>query len=84
MPNLSAWRVNDVVAYDAMLEVAGTLTALLLNIARAGGDDALTARRELAEVRHAVLAVDGYDRAAVEALATRLRARIGDLSGAAS
>lgn len=84
MPNLSAWRVNDVVAYDVMLEVAGSLSALLLKVARAGGDDASASRQELDEVRRVVLAVDGYDRGAVEALAGRLRARISGLSGAAS
>lgn len=82
MANLSAWRVNDVVAYDLTLEVACTLISSLLNVARLGGDDA--ARQELAEIRQAVRAVNSYDRVAVEALSDRMRARVGQLSGSAS
>ncbi|MGC5173339.1 hypothetical protein ACLQ2Q_22075 [Microbacterium sp. DT81.1] len=84
MANLSAWRVNDVVAYEVMREVAGTLTAHLWNVARSGGERAVDARRELAQVRSELLAVDGYDRRAVDALTARLRARTPELPGDSS
>jgi len=73
----SAWRVNDVVAYDVMRESATTLTALLLESVT---DDAGVA--ELAELRRAVLNVDGYDRVQVGALASSINYRIAELSRA--
>lgn len=84
MTQAAEWRVNDTVAYDVMRETAATLTAHLLRIARADGPDSDTARAELAEVRRAVLAVNGFDRAAVDAHTSQLLARIAQLSGAAT
>lgn len=34
MTSLSAWRVDDVVTYDVLLGLAGTVTALLLEVVR--------------------------------------------------
>ena len=80
MAEMSAWRTNDVVAFDVMREAATTLTALLVNAARSALDPQ-TARGELAQLRRDVLAVDAYDRAAVAALASRVNVRIRQLSG---
>jgi len=80
--NTSGWRVNDVVAYEAMRESATTLTALLLRAANSRAlapDDVLV---ELAELRRDVLAVDGYNRDAVSALTERITGRIRLLSRA--
>lgn len=80
LAGISAWRANDVVAYEAMRESATTLSALLL---RASGGDPTAPSSFEAEVktlRDAVLSVDGYDRAAVSALATRIHDRIAELT----
>ncbi|MBW9108978.1 hypothetical protein JNB63_07330 [Microbacterium trichothecenolyticum] len=77
----SPWRVNDVVTYDWMRHNATALTALLIAIARAGGDEAEQARVELAEWRREVEMVDGFDRAGVIALADRIDRRIRELEG---
>ncbi|MFB8146630.1 hypothetical protein ACFC1W_07785 [Microbacterium sp. NPDC056003] len=63
--------MNDVVAYEAMRESATTLSALLL---RSSADI------EVRELRDAVVGVDGYDRAAVSALAAHIRGRIAELT----
>lgn len=71
LAGISAWRANDVVAYEAMRESATTLSALLL---RSSADI------EVRELRDAVVGVDGYDRAAVSALAAHIRRRIAELT----
>lgn len=73
---ISVWRVNDVVAYDAMRESATTLTALLL-----GATYQDVAQADVAQLRGDVRAVDAYDRAAVAALAARINSHIADLTG---
>lgn len=78
---ISAWRVNDVVAYDAMRGSATTLTALLLGATHREQD---VTRADIARLRGDVLAVDAYDRAAVAALAVRIDSRIAGLSGASA
>jgi hypothetical protein len=76
----SLWHVNDVVAYDLMRETANSVQARLIDLARNGD---MAAARELAEVRRATLAVDGYDRAAVDAYMQHLRQRDTELAQAA-
>lgn len=80
----SAWRVNDVVAYESMREAATRLAALLLAPARHSVETSERSGAELAQLRHDVLTVDGYDRAAVAAIARRIDARIGELAGVSS
>lgn len=77
----SPWRVNDVVTYDRMRHNATTLTALLIAVAHARGDEAEQPQVELAEWRREVETVDGFDRAAVTALADRIDRRIRELEG---
>ena len=77
---MSAWRVNDVVAYDLMRASATRLTALLLALADADRGTSNGATGEVAQLRHDVLTVDGYDRAAVVALALRIDERIESLA----
>jgi hypothetical protein len=77
----SMWHVNDVVAYDVMREVSGSLQARLLERLRHG--DA-SAQAELLEVRHTTIAVDGYDRAAVDSYTQQLQLRDAELARAAS
>ncbi|WP_409047881.1 hypothetical protein AB2L57_01065 [Microbacterium sp. HA-8] len=69
--------MNDVVAYDAMRESATTLIALLLGATRHDPDLAQT---DVAQLREDVLAVDAYDRDAVNTLSARINSRIADLS----
>lgn len=76
----SPWRVNDVVAYDLMREAAARAMALL-SVAAQSGDSGHDARRELAQLRREVLAIDSYDRAAVATLAARIDQRIRELEG---
>ena len=51
----SRWRVNDIVAYDVMRELSGSVQARLLERVRSGDD---SARAELLEVRRTTLGVD--------------------------
>lgn len=81
MAEFSAWRVNDVVAYDLMGESALALTALLARAAISDSRMSDPVRLELAQLQHDILTVDGYDRVAVSALAERIAARIRELSG---
>jgi hypothetical protein len=76
----SMWRVNDIVAYDVMRELSASLQARLLDRLREGDE---SARIELLEVRRATLAVDGYDRSAVDALTRQLQGRDTELAQAA-
>ena len=71
------WHVNDVVTYDAMRELSSSVQAHLLDRERDGDG---TARDELLEIRRATLAVDGYDRAAIEAFSEQLQRRDAELA----
>lgn len=78
---ITAWRVNDVVAYDRMRESASALTSLLLQSSSATTEERSGARTELAQLRHDLLSLDGYDRVAVGELAARIDNRIAELKG---
>ena len=71
------WHVNDVVAYDAMRELSASVQAHLLDREREGDG---TARAELLEIRRLTLAVDGYDRTAVDEFSQRLQRRDVELT----
>lgn len=71
------WHVNDVVAYDAMRELSASVQAHLLDRERDGDG---TARAELLEIRRMTLAVNGYDRAAVDAVSQQLHRRDVELT----
>ncbi|MBO1740734.1 hypothetical protein [Leifsonia sp. TF02-11] len=75
----SSWHVNDVVAYDLMRELSSTVQSRLVENRRRG--DA-AAHDELLEVRGATLAIDGYDRAAVDAYTQQLQRRDAQLAQA--
>lgn len=76
----SMWRVNDIVAYDVMRELSSSVQARLIDRVRDGDEDA---RTEVLEVRRTTLAVDGYDRLAVEAFTKQLQGRETELAQAA-
>jgi len=76
----SMWHVNDVVAYDVMRELSGSLQVRLLERIRLGDE---SAQAEFLEVRRTTIAVDGYDRAAVDSYAQQLRLRDAELATAA-
>lgn len=77
----SAWRANDVVAYEAMRDDADTAIALLLRLSREGAFPASRAHSEAAAIRRQVFEVDGFDRDAVNATRLALEQRISTLSG---
>jgi hypothetical protein len=77
---ISAWRANDVVEYDAMRDSATLLTALLLRESNAGTASGREVQADIDQLRKDVLTVDGYDRAAVAALAARIRSRVAEMS----
>lgn len=81
MAGITAWRVNDVVAYDRMRESASALTSLLLQSSSATTEEPSDVRAELAQLRHDLLSLDGYDRVAVGDLAARIDNRIAELKG---
>ncbi|WP_344780370.1 hypothetical protein [Microbacterium kribbense] len=72
--------MNDVVAYDRLRAAATSLTALLLGSALPHD----VARAEVIQLRRDLLAVDGFDRTAVDELAGRVSERIRDLAGGRS
>lgn len=75
------WRVNDIVAYDVMRELASSVQARLIDQVRDGDE---SARTELLAVRRNTLAVDGYDRSAVDVFMQHLQGRDAELAQAAS
>jgi hypothetical protein len=75
------WRVNDVVAYDLMRELASSVQAHLIDQIRRGDT---SARNELLQTRRGTLAVNGYDRAAVDAHTQQLQQRDTELAAAAT
>ncbi|MDL9978592.1 hypothetical protein [Microbacterium candidum] len=81
--NHSAWRTNDVVAYDAMREAVNTAIALLMRLADEGAMLQRIANEEAAEIRREMLLVDGYDRTAIDAARATFDARVANLAGAA-
>ncbi|GAA1961871.1 hypothetical protein GCM10009776_25710 [Microbacterium deminutum] len=77
----SAWRANDIVAYDRLRATANVAIALLFQLVDDGAMTASAASAQAAEVRNEVLRVDGFNRAAVDAAQTGLDTRIGALGG---
>jgi len=80
-PLRSPWRVSDVVAYDELREAANALIAALLRQARTGEAGRAESLKHSADIRGSVLAVDGYDRTAIDAARAEmdaLRARLSD------
>ncbi len=75
---VAAWRLDDVAEYDSMRELGNELIATLC--ARALVDVASPANLdEVAQVREALLAVDGFDRAKVRHLSAALSRRLWEL-----
>ncbi|GAA1661903.1 hypothetical protein [Microbacterium lacus] len=81
MAQVSAWRVSDATAYDQMRADAARLCGLLLRVPSGDGKSADARAEELAGIRRDAVSVDGFDRRAIDALASRFRARIAELSG---
>lgn len=80
MAGISAWRVNDVVAYEAMRESATLLTNLLLRSSIEDTGPSAAALSELRQLYRDILDVDGHDRAAVKSLADRIAVRVAELT----
>jgi hypothetical protein len=72
------WRVNDVVAYDVMRELSGSVQARLLDRIQRGDE---SARTDLQDVRLATTHLDGYDRVKVDAYTQQLGLRAVELAG---
>lgn len=76
MAHSGAWRVGDVLAYDAMRDAAAELVGVLLSEPDPG-DDVLSAA---VAVRRVSLDVDGHDRQAVDAATLQFRGRLDELA----
>lgn len=76
MADISAWRVNDVVAFEGMRESAIMLTALLLHRSTDGRQTLSSAIDEVTTLRESVLNTDSDDRAAVSRLSKSIDRRI--------
>lgn len=79
MADISAWRVNDVVAFEAMRESATMLTALLLHGSTDGRQTLSGAIDEVTKLRESVLKTHSDDRAEVSRLAKSIERRIVQL-----
>lgn len=77
----SAWRANDVVAYDALRDAVGTAIATLFRLADEGVLEPAAAVREATDIRRLLLDVDAYDRVAVEAARISLEQQLTELTG---
>ncbi|MGC5224886.1 hypothetical protein ACPW96_20165 [Micromonospora sp. DT81.3] len=77
----SAWRPNDVVAYEAMRDAANTAIALLLRLSGDGAILPSQVHSEAASIRRQLFQVDGYDRDGVNAARVAFEERIATLSG---
>ena len=84
MAGISAWRVNDAVAYDLMRESATVLISSLVRLADRDASGSGQFRSEVADLRRRLVSVDAYDRAAVTVLTRAIEGRIDELSGASS
>lgn len=77
----SAWRANDVVAYDSLRDAVSTAIATLLRLADDGTLEVGQAVREAAAIRRELFDVDAYDRDAVDSARATLEQRVADLTG---
>lgn len=82
MTSRSAWRTNDVVAYDAMRESASMLLSLLVATSTVNDADHDANAREIEALRDHAVGVQAYDRGAVSALSVRIVNRIAELTEA--
>lgn len=80
MARISAWRVNDAVAYEAMRESATLLTSLLLQSSIESSGPSAAALSELQQLHRDILDVDGHDRVALNSLADRIAVRTAELT----
>lgn len=74
----SAWRPDDIVAYEEMRDLAVAAQDILIARARRDVSQA-AARTEAARLRHETLAIDGFDRKAVDEHTRRLALRLTEL-----
>ena len=74
----SGWGTSDVVAYDAMRDLARAVIGMLLK-GRAEGVDG--SAEEAHAIHGRVMLVDGRDRAVIDALTADLATRWAELSG---
>lgn len=75
----SAWRPDDIVAYEEMRDLAISVQSLLIARARQDNGLAIGARAEATQIRCDTLAIDGFDRKAVDARTRRLALRLLEL-----
>lgn len=80
MAGTSAWRVSDVVEYNLVREVGVALSCALLEALRRDLSPANAVRVELMSLHREVATVDGFDRAAVADLMSRLETRLAELT----
>lgn len=77
----SAWRANDIVAYDAVREAANLAIAAVLRLADEGAILHDRAVAEASVILRELLAVDAFDRPALDSLLERFRKRAAEYSG---
>ncbi|OCG75898.1 hypothetical protein [Microbacterium sediminis] len=77
----SAWRANDLAAYDAACEAANGAIAALLGLADDGAMLHEHALAEASAIRRELVEVDAFNRSALETLLARMTSRIAELSG---
>lgn len=80
----SAWRANDVVAYDALRDAVGTVIATLFRLADDGVLEPAEAVREATDIRRVFLDVDAHDRSAIDAARASVGHQLADLTGRAT
>ncbi|KQP73514.1 hypothetical protein ASF40_20490 [Microbacterium sp. Leaf288] len=76
----SAWRANDVVAYDSLRETANAAIAILLRLSTTGAMSETESLSAAREIRQGVLGVDGFDRAQVDWQRALLDERLAELT----
>lgn len=73
----SAWRTNDAVQFNVAREALNRATATLFEAADRGELDIDVAVTQAASLRLKLLAIDGFDRQAVDRFVDEINGRVG-------
>ena len=77
MLGTSAWRTNDAVRCNLAREVLNSATAKLFEAAERGELDIDAAATQAASLRLELLAIDGFDRQAIDGFVNEVNIRVG-------
>lgn len=80
----SAWRANDAVRFDDARDAVDTATGLLYTLADRGAIEMSSATERARDIHLRLLALDGFDRDAVNGFLANLNREIAAIAAGAS